>query len=451
MGIETLERFVNTLALESIGDLSNFYVTYPLYFLAGILSSLFPCLYPLYPISAGFIRSRTKINEATWKHPLIYYFGLVFTYTVLGAIVATSGSAFNKLMQNGIVITLIGFLFLFLVFVCIDWFPLRWNLGSAWTQKIAGKEGSFVTFLIGTLAGLVASACVAPVLVGMAVFLAQSSASTNDMISTTFQGASLCFVFGCGIGIPFFITGVLGERLPRSGIWQIIIKYLISLAVAMSAIYQLHKGFKVIGWSDEFILMIFGGMLLSFLIVITAWRFIIPEKALSKRRNQVKCYFMLLAIGFSSLLIIDYFQIGFANVLKNHKNEGDKAGDLIEDYEDIGSLRFYRKKSIAYKIAQQNKQAIFIDFYAEWCANCKAFTEMIKNNQKLKNALKEAVLLKITDTDPDFSEFENDLRFPELKVGLPFFVVLDYRGEVRWKSTNYKDISGIQKAIAESH
>ena len=221
---------MNNWALQSLDS----YLAYPFYFLAGLLGSLFPCVYPLYPITAGFLRNRAILHHRSiWKPPLLYWLGMVFVYTVLGSLATLSGGAFNHLMQNGVVISLLGFLFLFLAFVSLDWFPLHWNLGQSWTQHIAGKEGSLFTFLMGNLAGLTASACVAPVLVSMLVLLAQNA--PDDTLYRLGRGGSLSLAFGAGISLPFFMIAILGMRLPRSGPWQLFLKYLFAFLIALIA------------------------------------------------------------------------------------------------------------------------------------------------------------------------------------------------------------------------
>ena len=440
--IESINQTVNTWALQNLDS----YLSYPLYFVAGLLGSLFPCVYPLYPVTAGFLRNRAQSSEAIWKHPLLYWLGMVLAYVMLGSLAALSGGAFNHLMQSGIVIVLLGFLFLFLAFVTLDWFHLHWNSGQNWIQRIAGKEGSFFTFLMGNLAGLVASACVAPVLVSMLVFLLQNS--TGGALYRVWQGGSLCLAFGGGIGLAFFITGVLGTRLPRSGIWQIVVKYGFALAIALAALYQIQKGFQTMGWSTEQIYLILGAMLLIFLAVL----FGLAPPVTKDRPAQTKFYFALLALGFGFAMLVRSFGYPAYSGASEIPRPSQKQAPINEEgskqqYEIVGPLRFYRDHNFALQLAQKERIPIFIDFYADWCANCKDFTRLVRGNKVLQSALKKAVLLKIYDTDSVFKKYSQDPRFPELRIGLPFFVVLESDGKMRWKTTNYRDTSGMKRAI----
>src|SRR5271170_6050763 len=53
-------------------------------FLGGLLASLLPCVYPIYPITAALLRSRSGPAQSRWTHPLTYYLGLACIYFVFG-------------------------------------------------------------------------------------------------------------------------------------------------------------------------------------------------------------------------------------------------------------------------------------------------------------------------------------------------------------------------------
>ncbi|MCB1316748.1 MAG: sulfite exporter TauE/SafE family protein, partial [Leptospiraceae bacterium] len=225
------------------------YIAVPVYMLAGLLSSAFPCVYPLIPITVGFIQNRTQPEESRWKHPLLYWLGTILAYTLLGLIAAAGGGAFNTLMQNGIVILGTAFLFLFLAAVTVDWFPLTWGTGDRLMHRAAGHSGMLFTVLMGLAAGFVASACVAPALVTMLLFIAKNAATDGGLsLGGILYGGLLSLSFGVGIGVPFFAAGVAGTRLPKSGGWMSLIKHSFAILIFLFALYQMFKGFSVLGW-----------------------------------------------------------------------------------------------------------------------------------------------------------------------------------------------------------
>ena len=75
--------------------------------LGGLLASLLPCVYPLYPITAALVRNRGG-EGVRWRHPAIYYAGLVSTYGVLGVTAGLFGGAFNAALRFAATNLIIG-------------------------------------------------------------------------------------------------------------------------------------------------------------------------------------------------------------------------------------------------------------------------------------------------------------------------------------------------------
>ena len=418
--LNNLQIWVSTWASQS---LENIFIALPLYFLAGLLGSFFPCLYPLYPITAGFLKNRTQKGEKVWKHPILYSLGMVSTYFLLGLIASSTGSAFNAIMQNPFAILMSGFLFLFLAFVSLDWYTLNLDLGQRWNTYLIQKNTSLASFLMGNVAGLIGSACTAPVIVSMLVIIAQNQDPNLFELNKVFYSGLLSLSFGVGISLPFFITGVLGAKLPKSGKWQILIKYFVGILIAVIAFYQFEKALLIFQWSSSLIYSFF--LILLFLFILCFLSF-------QEKRILVIAYLCILGLLFTLALLGKY-------------TYGQKA--LLDEYEEIGTLQFYRQANFAFSKAKQEKKAIFIDFYGKWCTNCKEFEKNLEKDTSFQAGLKKAILLKIYDTDNDFQDFLEDSRFPELKIGLPFFLVLDSEGKEFWKTTNYLDTKGMIEAI----
>ncbi|TSA37678.1 MAG: hypothetical protein D4R63_12285 [Methylococcaceae bacterium] len=67
--------------------------------LGGLLTSLLPCVYPLYPITASIIAGRSQGDVPRALHPSIYYVGLASIYFLFGLIAAATGGAFNEVLR----------------------------------------------------------------------------------------------------------------------------------------------------------------------------------------------------------------------------------------------------------------------------------------------------------------------------------------------------------------
>ncbi len=435
---ESLTRAIDALAAGSLGNPA---IAFPVYFLAGLASSVFPCVYPLIPITAGFLQNRTRAGESRWKHPLLYWAGATLAYGALGLVAALSGGAFNVFMQNGLVITLTGFLFLFLAAVTLDWYPLTWGAGDRLVQGAARHSGAGFTVIMGFFAGLVASACVAPALVAMLLFVAKHAAESASSAAVVAYGGALALSFGAGIGVPFFLAGVLGARLPKSGPWMSVVKHGFAALVLLAAAWELSKGFQTLGYSEMDVSLILGGIAL---VIVAAWLGLKPAPTENKR-GLTRFIFALLALLFAAALIIR--GAGLGAIVGPANNAGAGAAAAADQFEMTGDLKFYRDRDYAYALAAREGRPVFIDFYADWCANCKDFAKLAESDARLNAALKQAVLLKIYDTDAAFAEYQNDPRYPELMIGLPFFLVMKSDGEFHWKGNNYRDIQGFEAAI----
>ena len=75
-------------------------------------------------------------------------------------------------------------------------------------------------------------------------------------------------------------------------------------------------------------------------------------------------------------------------------------------YADLESLKFKKIKSIddldrELTIAKQSKQVAMLDFYADWCIDCKKMERKTFKKKEVRNALKDVVLLKADVTKND--------------------------------------------------
>ncbi len=113
--------------------------------------------------------------------------------------------------------------------------------------------------------------------------------------------------------------------------------------------------------------------------------------------------------------------------------------------ETHGNLQWLRDFSLAQQRASSEHKPLFIDFYATWCANCKAFQRLTVANSELNQALQQAILVKIYDTDEIFETFQQNRYYPELGgIGghpfLPLFAIYSPDGSLTWKGQDYKAV-----------
>jgi thiol:disulfide interchange protein DsbD len=157
----------------------------------------------------------------------------------------------------------------------------------------------------------------------------------------------------------------------------------------------------------------------------------------------VGVYFLYNGLGHSGVLMISR-----QNVDPLPSTTTSPVQSAVEIH---GNLQWFRDFATAQARANLENKPLFVDFYATWCANCKAFAQLTLQDIRLNTALQQAILAKIYDTDPIFRVFQQDANFPELRgVGgqpfLPLFAIYAPPGLFVWKGQNY---AAVQTMVAQ--
>lgn len=163
-------------------------------FLAGLLSTLSPCVLPIIPILLG------SASSAHPRAPLALAGGLAISYAVIGTGLAWAGSALDmdaSVFRN-VGAAILGLLGLILMSGSLQqrFASATSGIGDAGNQLIARMklDGLGGQFAIGLVLGVVWSPCVGPTL-GAAVVLASQGTQLA-------QVALLMGVFGIGAALP---------------------------------------------------------------------------------------------------------------------------------------------------------------------------------------------------------------------------------------------------------
>ena len=332
-----------------IRELHNLLATHPQFnllwaFLAGVLSSLTPCVYPLIPITlAIFGASAEKSRRAAFFLSCCYVLGIAVTYTALGIISARSGILFGSLLSLPAVVLLISLVIILLSLFTLDIvrFDFAYRLQSR-AGRIGGK-GALGAFLMGAASGLVAAPCVGPVLI---VILGIAAASQS-----TWWGAALLFSYSLGLGILFLVLGTFSgliKKLPRSGDWLKVVKLVIAVALFVVVLFLLHSvlpsQFGSIGTAAQ-------GVVLSTLAILAL---LVASVGL---RHESK----VALLGGSVLLAISvYFGLIFSPPSLRQSTEPKFASST----DPSSSIK------AALAQARIENKIIILDFSADWCAAC---------------------------------------------------------------------------------
>ena len=413
---------MNSMVEGGLASSRGSLAAYGFLFLGGILASLLPCVYPLYPITATVVSSRSSGAGTRWLHPSAYYVGLAFIYALLGFIAGASGGAFNTVMRLPFVNLGLAVLFLLLALATAGFLPLGvFGFGSIGEAR----PGVVGTLLMGMAAGFISSSCVGPFVVS--ILLGIASQVQGLALAGAFLAALKMLVFGMGLGVPFLLIGLFGVRLPKSGAWMRYVQWILGALIAYFSYVYLEKGLSGYGFEPGAIRLIFLAVLL---FLFAAYK-LQPESAGSERIPRA--LYALLGIVSILSLARGILPSMSATPAASIAVQGDTGPAM----QHSGNLNWYLKRDDAMAAAKATGKPIFVDFFGTWCANCAEFEKLTQSDPKLNAALGNAVLLRVQDTVPEFKVWRSDKRFPELKVGLPFFVIMDNDGNLLYKTSDF--------------
>lgn len=219
--------------------------SYGLGFLAGLLSTLSPCVLPLIPI---LLSSATNAHP---RAPLALAGGLAISYAVIGTALAWAGAALSidaGLFRN-IAAVVLGLLGLVLMSASLQrrFATATSGLGHSGNTLLnrMQPDGLWGQFAIGLVLGVVWSPCVGPTL-GAAVVLASQGTQLP-------QVALLMGIFGVGAALPIVVLAYVSRsammrirgRLMQAGKNGKIVLGVIMLAIALLILRGADKAFEV--------------------------------------------------------------------------------------------------------------------------------------------------------------------------------------------------------------
>lgn len=177
-------------------------------FLAGLLSTLSPCVLPLVPIVIGTALSKNRFGPAALAA------GLALSYVTIGLFIATAGFAVGLDQQ---VFRLVAAILLIGVgtVLLIPQAQLRLAAASGpisnWAQANAGAfstRGAGGQFAVGLMLGAVWSPCVGPTLGAASVLAARGENLASVALTMS--------AFGIGAALPLLAIGLMSrEALSR--------------------------------------------------------------------------------------------------------------------------------------------------------------------------------------------------------------------------------------------
>ena len=351
------------------------------FFLAGVLLSLTPCVLPMLPILSSIIvgqgarvsRGRGLALAAS------YSLGMASVYTALGVAAGLAGEGFAASLQNPWVLSAFA---LGLVVMALSMFgAYELQLPTAFTNRVtdasqrlpAGRVAG--VFAMGGISALIVSPCVAAPLAGALVYLSQ----TRDVV----LGGSALFALAAGMSVPLLLIGAsAGALLPRTGAWMNEVKRffgVLLLGVALWTVQSVLPGSLTLAlWGAlaicAAVLLVSSHAARDMPITRSLWRRVVAA--------------VLAACG---LMQLGGAASGGADPLQPlaHLAVSGRAGAAP-------ALRFEPVRSVAELDAalKMAGRPVVLDFYADWCVSCKEMERFTYTDEAVSRRMSGALLLK---------------------------------------------------------
>lgn len=215
----------------------------PALFLAGLATSITPCIYPMIPITAGVLGgagAAGRSRRRTVAYSLLYALGLALVYASLGLLAGLTGSLFGTVSSNRWAYFAMANLLLLAGLAMLDLFPVSApGRLVAWAARFGGQS-PWTVFLMGATSGLVAAPCGAPAFAAVLTFVGSTRSAG--------LGFLYLFVFSLGMTAVLIAIGLFAgtvAALPRAGQWMNRVKKAMGVLILAMAEYYLIKAGQV--------------------------------------------------------------------------------------------------------------------------------------------------------------------------------------------------------------
>lgn len=373
--------------------MQNYFFHFLTFFITGLAVNLTPCVYPMLTVTVSLFKppqgQQVRLLPS-FGRAFVYVLGMAVMYSSLGVFAAMTGALFGGILQNKWVVVTVAVLLFSLALSMFGVFQLRVPSGLLQQLERLRKVRFFGLFFAGMFVGIFAAPCIGPPVLALLT-------SVADRGNLLFGFLSF-FIFSLGLGFPYLILGTFSgllKRIPKAGSWLKWVEHAFGVILLGFSFY-----YFVIAINSEFvkwvppITLILGGIYLGFI----------------EKSGKEKLLFVRLkwVAGLVSLI----FGISIIASILTPKES------LIWDE--------YKPYKVA--MAQQKKQPVVIDFYADWCITCHELENFVFTNPAVIKELRKFVRLRVDATDmmaPAVQEVVEQYRV----FGLPMIVFLDENGQ----------------------
>lgn len=369
--------------------------TVAIFFGFGLLLSFTPCVFPMVPILSGIIvgQKQPVSTAKAFRLSLSYVLAMALTYATVGVVAGIFGHNLQATFQQPQWIIGFSVVFVLLALSMFGFYNLE--IPQSWQTKLdqlsrSQSGGSYSGVVVmGILSAIIVGPCVAPPFAAALLYLSHQG-------SPLIGGVAL-FAMALGMGALLLIVGTASGRIvPRSGLWMENVKRFFGVLLLGVAIWFLGRVLPA-----SLVMALWAALLIISAVYLGALESI--DNAKPAATGQGWAHFKkgvgLIALAYGVVLIVG----ASAGAHDPFRPLAPLANRVSQSQE---SLPFVNIKSVedldrALQQAKNNGQITMLDFYADWCIECKHLEKNTFADASVKVALSEIVLLRADVTAND--------------------------------------------------
>jgi DsbC/DsbD-like thiol-disulfide interchange protein/cytochrome c biogenesis protein CcdA/thiol-disulfide isomerase/thioredoxin len=374
--------------------------------LGGLILNLMPCVLPVISVKIiGFVQQAQESRSRVFRLGLAYcggVFAFFFALAVLVLILSSTGKSlgWGGQFSNPILLTVMVAILVVMALSLLGIFEITLPGGASTAlSDAAGKHGMSGAFLHGFLTTLLGTSCSAPFVAPVI------GAALNE------PGIRIFALFGAiatGLALPYFLLTwqpAWMKFVPKPGMWMIRFKQVCGFVM-------LGFGVWLLGSLPTTIMLV---AVASFLLVVSFACWVFGTYHEARWRWPV----MILIIAGGWWLLVH--------------------GTVEPPVEKPSGLLVKIRKGL------NENRPVFVDFTADWCANCKAFEKAYLNTPDMQAAMaaKNVLFIKADYTyrPPDISEALKKCG----RAAVPVYVLFRKRGDYWMADTPRELLAEINK------
>ena len=370
--------------------------------LGGLILNLMPCVLPVLSLKLMSVMAKSGKSAASIRAGfLASSAGIIVSFLILaGAAIAVKqaglsvgwGIQFQQPVFLALMVALVT------LFACnllgLFEFRLPGRLGDRAAAMGAGRDSLFHDFLTGAFATLLATPCSAPFL-GTAVGFALGAGPLEIL--------AVFLALGLGLALPYLMVAMVPgivRFLPRPGRWMMVLKGVLALALAGTAVWLLTVLSATIGAENA---LSIGALALLAALVLATRK--LAGSRLGRAAWPISAVLALAAV-LAPLTMTPHIP------MSDDQNRADAAG-----------IQWQRFDPAAISTLVAGGKTVFVDVTADWCVTCQWNKKTVVEVGAIADWLSDPDVIAMkadwTQPDPVIADFLSQ----HGRYGIPFNIV----------------------------